>query len=75
MQAAREIASNLTSASANVVNVNGAIAKVESVGIGTAQAAEMLTSASVNVAKQAKRIHEQVRAFTEDIRAIQAQYA
>jgi methyl-accepting chemotaxis protein len=74
-QAAREIASNLTSASANVVNVNNAITKVESVGIGTAQAAEMLTSASVNVTKQAKRIHEQVRAFTEDIRAIQARHA
>jgi methyl-accepting chemotaxis protein len=74
-EAAREIASNLTSASANVVNVNGAITKVESVGVGTAQAAEMLTSASANVTKQAKRIHEQVRDFTEDIRAIQGQYA
>jgi methyl-accepting chemotaxis protein len=74
-QAAREIATSLTSASANVVNVNGAIAKVESVGIGTAQAAEMLTSASASVTKQTKRIHEQVGAFTEDIRAIQAQYA
>jgi hypothetical protein len=70
----REIASNLTSASGNVVDVNGAITKVESFGIGTAQAAEMLASASVNVTKQAKRIHEQVRAFTEDIRAIQTQY-
>jgi methyl-accepting chemotaxis protein len=74
-EAARKIASNLTSASANVVNVNGAIIKVESVGIGTAQAADMLTSASANVTKQTKRIHEQVRAFTEDIRAIQGQYA
>jgi methyl-accepting chemotaxis protein len=74
-EAAREIASNLTSASANVVNVNGAITKVEGVGVGTAQAAEMLTSASANVTKQAKRIHEQVRAFTEDIRSIQGQYA
>jgi methyl-accepting chemotaxis protein len=73
-QAARDIASNLTSASGNVVNVNGAITKVESFGIGTAQAAEMLASASVNVTKQAKRIHEQVRAFTEDIRAIQTHY-
>jgi methyl-accepting chemotaxis protein len=72
-EAAREIASNLTSASANVVNVNGAITKVGSVGVGTAQAAEMLTSASANVTNQAKRIHEQVRAFTEDIRAIQGQ--
>jgi methyl-accepting chemotaxis protein len=74
-QAAREIASNMTSASGNVVNVSGAITKVESFGVGTAQAAEMLTSASVNVTEQAKRIHEQVTAFTEDVRAIQAQYA
>jgi len=74
-EAAREIASNLTSASANVVDVNGAITKVEGVSVGTAQAAEMLTSASANLTNQAKRIHEQVRAFTEDIRAIQGQYA
>jgi methyl-accepting chemotaxis protein len=72
---AQEIASNLTSVSANVLNVNGAITKVESVGNRTAQAAEMLSSASVSVTKQAKRIHEQVTAFTEDIRAIQAHSA
>ena len=75
MEAAQEIASSLTSASANVVDVNGAIGKVESVGNRTAQAAEMLSSASVSVTDQAKRIHAQVRAFTEDIRAIQAQSA
>jgi methyl-accepting chemotaxis protein len=74
-QAAQEIASNLTSASANVANVNGAISKVESVGNRTAQAAEMLSSASVSVTNQARKIHEQVRAFTEDIRAIQARSA
>jgi methyl-accepting chemotaxis protein len=74
-QAAQEIAGNLTSASENVVNVNGAISKVETVGNRTAQAAEMLSAASVSVTDQAKRIHEQVRAFTEDIRAIQAQSA
>ena len=74
-QAAQEIASNLAAASANVVNVNGAITKVESVGNRTAEAAEMLSSASVSVTNQAKRIHEQVRAFTEDIRTIQAQSA
>jgi len=34
-----------------------------------------LTLASVNVTNQAKRIQEQVKAFAEDIRAIQAQYA
>ena len=40
-----------------VVNVSGAITRVESFGVGTAQAAETLTSASVNVTEQAKRIH------------------
>jgi methyl-accepting chemotaxis protein len=69
---AQEIAGNLSSVSSNVLNVNGAIAKIESVGNRTAQAADMLSSASVSVTKQAKRIHEQVTAFTEDIRAIQA---
>jgi len=73
--AAQEIANNLSSASANVVDVNGAIAKVESVGNRTAQAAETLSSASVSVTNQAKLIHEQVMAFTDDIRAIQAQSA
>jgi len=73
--AAQEIATNLTSASANVADVNGAISKIEGVGNRTAQAAEMLSSASVSVTNQAKTIHEQVRAFTEDIRAIQAQSA
>lgn len=72
MQAAQEIASNLTSVTTNVANVNGAITKVESVGNRTAQAAEMLSSASVSVTNQAKKIHEQVKAFTQDIRAIQA---
>ena len=74
-QAAQEIATNLTSVSANVVDVSGAITKVDKVGVRTAQAAESLTFASVNVTNQAKRIQEQVKAFAEDIRAIQAQYA
>lgn len=74
-QAAKGIATNLSSASANVVNVNGAITEVESVGNRTAHAAEMLSSASVNVTDQAKSIHEQVRAFTEEIRAIQSSSA
>ena len=74
-QAAQKIASNLTSASASVCNVNGAIGKVESVGNRTAQAAEMLNSASVSVTDQAKRIHDQVKAFTEQIRSIQTQSA
>jgi methyl-accepting chemotaxis protein len=74
-QAAQKIASNLTSASASVGNVNGAIGKVESVGNRTAQAAEMLSSASVSVTDQAKRIRDQVKAFTEQIRAIQTESA
>jgi len=74
-QAAQEIATNLTSVSDNVVNVAGAITKVDKVGVQTAHAAETLTLASVNVTNQAKRIQEQVKAFAEDIRAIQAQYA
>jgi methyl-accepting chemotaxis protein len=72
---AQEIAGSLASVSANVRDANGAITKVESVGNRTAQAAEMLSSASVSVTKQAKKIHEQVTAFTQDIRAIQAQSA
>jgi methyl-accepting chemotaxis protein len=72
---AQEIAGNLSSVSANVFDVNGAIGKVESVGNRTSQAAETLTSASVSVTNQAKRIHEQVTAFTQDIRALQAQSA
>jgi methyl-accepting chemotaxis protein len=74
-QAAQKIASNLTSASASVCNVNVAIGQVESVGNRTAQAAEMLNSASLSVTDQAKRIHDQVKAFTEQIRAIQTQSA
>jgi methyl-accepting chemotaxis protein len=72
---AQEIASNLGSVSANVFDVNGAISKVESVGNRTAQAAETLSSASVSVTSQAKRIHEQVTAFTQDVRTLQAQSA
>jgi methyl-accepting chemotaxis protein len=71
---AQEIASNLASVSANVVNVNGAIT-VETVGNRTAQAAEMLSSASVSVTKQAKRIHQQVTAFTQDVCALQSRSA
>jgi methyl-accepting chemotaxis protein len=74
-QAAQEIASNLVAASANVVNVNGAITQIESVGNRTAQAAGMLSPASVSVTNQAKKIHEQVRTFAQDIREIQTQSA
>jgi methyl-accepting chemotaxis protein len=74
-QSAHEIANHLSSASANVGNVNEAISQVESVGNRTAQAAEMLTSASISVTDQAKQIHEKVRAFTQEIRAIQEQSA
>ena len=69
--ATQEIAGNLTSAAGSVDDVNGAIGKVEVVGTRTAQAAELLSSASVSVNDQAKRIHEQVKAFTEEIQAIQ----
>jgi methyl-accepting chemotaxis protein len=69
--AAQEIAGNLTSAAGSVDDVNGAISKVEVVGNRTAQAAELLSSASVSVNDQAKRIHEQVKAFTEEIQDIQ----
>lgn len=74
-QAAQEIASNLTAASVNVGNVNQAISQVESVGNRTAEAAEMLSAASVSVTSQAKKIHDQVKAFTDDIRAVQEQSA
>jgi methyl-accepting chemotaxis protein len=72
---AQKIAGSLTSVSQNARNANGAITKVESVGNRTAQAAGMLSSASVSVTSQAQKIHEQVTAFTQDIRAIQAQSA
>jgi methyl-accepting chemotaxis protein len=72
---AQEIAGSLACVSANVRDANGAITKVESVGNRTAQAAEILSSASESVTKQAEKIHEQVTAFTQDIRAIQAQAA
>jgi methyl-accepting chemotaxis protein len=68
---AQEIASNLASASSNVLNVNGAISKVENVGNRTAQAAVVLSSASASVTREAKLIHQQVTAFTQDIRALQ----
>jgi methyl-accepting chemotaxis protein len=74
-QAAQEIASNLTAASVNVGNVNEAIAKIEGVGNRTAQAAEMLSAASVSVTHQAKKIHDQVKAFTDDVRTMQDQSA
>ena len=71
--AAQEITIYLTSAIGNVIDVNSAITNVESVGAKTAQAAELLTSASASVTSQAKTIHEQVRAFTEEIRRTQTQ--
>jgi methyl-accepting chemotaxis protein len=70
---AQGIAGSLVSVSQNVREANGAITKVESVGNRTAQAAEVLSSASVSVTRQAQKIHEQVTAFTQDIRAIQTQ--
>jgi methyl-accepting chemotaxis protein len=70
---AQGIAGSLASVSQNVREANGAITKVESVGNRTAQAAEVLSSASVSVTSQAQKIHEQVTAFTQDIRAVQTQ--
>jgi methyl-accepting chemotaxis protein len=70
---AQEIASNLASVSVNTISVNNALGEVESVGNRTAQAAELLSAASVSVTNQAQRIHEQVTAFTDEIRAIQRQ--
>jgi methyl-accepting chemotaxis protein len=70
---AQEIASSLASVSSSVHDVNGAINKVENVGNRTAQAAVVLSSASASVTGQAHRIHEQVTAFTQDIRALQVQ--
>ena len=72
---AQDIAGNLAAVSANVQNFNGAITEVESVGNRTADAAGMLTCASVSVTAQAKRIHEQVTAFTDRIRALQGESA
>ena len=72
---AQEIATNLASVSSNVLNVNGAISKVENVGNRTAEAAVVLSSASASLTRQAKLIHDQVTAFTQNIRALQAQSA
>ena len=74
-KAAQEIASNLTAASANVGDVNDAIGKVESIGNRTAQAAETLSAASVSVTDQTQRIHDQVKSFIDDIKAVQDQSA
>lgn len=71
-RAAHEIASNLTAAAASVAGVNGAIVEIESVGDQTAQAANTLSKAAVGVTVQTKTIREQVRAFANDIRTIQA---
>jgi methyl-accepting chemotaxis protein len=72
---AQEIASNLASVSTSVGDVNGAISKVENVGNRTAEAAVVLSSASASLTRQAKLIHDQVTAFTQDIRALQEQSA
>jgi methyl-accepting chemotaxis protein len=70
---AQAIAGSLNSVSTNVLDVNGAITQVESVGNRTAEAAGTLSSASVSVTCQAKRIHEQVTVFTHEMRAIQGE--
>jgi len=70
--AAREIASNVNAAASSVGQVNGAIVEIEAVADQTTRAANKLTASAVDVAGQTKRIQEQVKAFTDDIHAIQA---
>jgi methyl-accepting chemotaxis protein len=70
--AAREIAAHVNAAATGVGYVNGAIVEIETVADQTAEAANKLTAATVDVGSQTKRIREQVKAFTDDIQTIQA---
>ncbi len=70
--AAREIAVNANAASSSVGQVNGAIGEIEDVAEETSRAATRLTGAAGSISSQSRQIRERVRAFTDDIHALQA---
>jgi methyl-accepting chemotaxis protein len=70
--AARDIAGNANSASANVVEVGTAIVEIETVADQASRSAGKLGTAAVNVADQSNRIRDQVTAFAQNVQAIQA---
>jgi methyl-accepting chemotaxis protein len=70
--AARDIASNVTAAANGVINMNVAIGEIESIAGRTAASAGVLGRSAVEVARQTDRIRSRVRAFTDEIRAMQA---
>jgi methyl-accepting chemotaxis protein len=70
--AARDIASNVTAAASGVINMNIAIGEIEAIAGRTAASAGVLGRSALEVAKQTDRIRNRVRAFTDEIRAMQA---
>ena len=71
-QAAREIAGNVNAAANGVEHVANAIGEIETIASRTAVSAGRFGHSAGEVAKQTDRIRQRVRAFTEEIRAMQA---
>ena len=69
--AAREIASNVNAAADGVGRVNEALGEIEAIAGRTSQSADQLGRSASEVAKQTDRIRLRVRAFTDEIRAMQ----
>jgi methyl-accepting chemotaxis protein len=69
---AREIAGNVHAAASNVGHVSQAISDIEAISDQTALAANELNAAASDVSNQTKIIRERVRAFTEELHALQA---
>ncbi len=70
--AAREIAVSANAASQSVHQVNGAISEIDKVAGETSLAANRLNQAAGNIGSQTKKIRTQVKAFSDDIHAMQA---
>jgi methyl-accepting chemotaxis protein len=70
--AARDIASNVNAAANGVGHMNAAINEIEAIAGRTATSADVLGRSAVEVARQTDRIRHRVRAFTDEIRAMQA---
>jgi methyl-accepting chemotaxis protein len=71
-EAAREIAANVNAAATSVGQVGGAIVQIEDVARHASRSANKLNEAATDVTDQTRRIREQVRTLTEEIRAIPA---
>jgi methyl-accepting chemotaxis protein len=69
---AREIAGNVHAAANNVGHVSQAISDIEAISDETALAANALNTTAFDVSYQTKMIRERVRAFTEEVHAMQA---